>query len=92
VTAAKPEEPQRYQVTAPCVVVRVPNGPGGAVRSSWQLIHLYQHAWIPVNIHPDDLARLLKTRRPGPTGRGGGGPLIVPVTPSGSVRPPEAGV
>jgi hypothetical protein len=74
-----PQEDQQYRVTAPCVTVRVANGPGGALRSQWQLCHLYQNAWLPRDTHPDDIKRLLGIRTPGPTGRGGGRPMIVPI-------------
>ena len=75
----EPTEPKRYQVVAPCITVRVAAGPGSAVRTKWQLCHLYRNAWLPLDTHPDDIERLLGKRTPGPTGRGGGRPMIVPI-------------
>jgi hypothetical protein len=84
VTAARKAEPQetrRYQVNAPCVTIRVRNGPGAAVRGAWQLVHIYQYGLVPSDAHPDDIARLLSKRTPGPDGRGGGRPMLIPIEP-----------
>jgi hypothetical protein len=79
--AEPPQKPQRYRVNAACITIRVHNGPGGAVRGQWQLIHLYQNAWVPLDAHPDDVQRLLRKRIPGPEGRGGGRPMLEPIEP-----------
>ena len=78
---AEPQDARRWQVDAPCITIRVANGPGGAVRGSWQLVHLYRGAWVPTDAHPDDVKRLLSKKTPGPDGRGGGRPMLVPIEP-----------
>ena len=56
---------QRYRVRAPCVSLRVPQGPDGPEASaesaepSWRLIDLYAGARVPSDAHPDDIKRLL---------------------------------
>lgn len=79
---AEPQETRRWQVNAPCITIRVANGPGGAVRGSWQLIHLYRNAIVPTDANQDDIKRLLGKRTPGPDGRGGGLPMLVPFEPA----------
>jgi hypothetical protein len=59
---------QRYRVHAPYVSLRVPQGPTGPVASaesaktSWRVIDLHGGDLVPVDAHPDDIARLLHQR------------------------------
>jgi hypothetical protein len=58
---------RRYRVHAPSVSLRVPQHPDGPAASaesatSWRVIYLHGGDLVPVDAHPDDIARLLHQR------------------------------
>jgi hypothetical protein len=70
---------QRYQLAAPFAQFRVRNThPVGPLRGPWVTAQAKQGAIIdPGNVHPDDLAHLLRTECPGWPGQAAG-PMLVP--------------
>ncbi len=77
--SADSETGQRYQLAAPLAQFRVRNThPVGPLRGPWIAAQAKQGSIIdPGNVHPDDLAHLLRTERPRRPGQPGG-PMLVP--------------
>lgn len=66
-----------YRVAAKAIQVRISNINPAVARGPWLSVTLHQNRLLYASqVHPDDLAHLLRTRTPGPARFGGGQPMI----------------